>query len=210
MAPGAGNGTHRLSLGHLRTTRGAPEAPRRAKAQAHSRAEAATAAALPGAGRGPRTRPAGPQRGPASEKRSLRQEDPTERGRGRIPHPPPSTHYRQAGKRDEGPTGRTRRAVPFAMNVRPSPGAALARPRRARSHHIDRLRRRKGGDNPGSRLAGEDRFHPGACFGLTSPAPQGERQTTQNGERLTRGTEPWKRVSSQSPSAVPTAGSARW
>lgn len=38
----------------------------------------------------------------------------------------------------EGPAGGARRAVPLGTSVRPSSGAALARPGRARRHHIDR------------------------------------------------------------------------
>lgn len=64
----------------------------------------------------------------------------------------------------------------------------------AKSPH--RSANRREGD-PGSRGPGEDHRQHGACFGLASPTPQGERQTTQTGERLTRGTEPWKRASSQ-------------
>lgn len=48
-----------------------------------------------------------------------------------IPQPLPSTHHRRWGG-EERPAGRTRRAASFAMNVRPSPDAALARARRQR------------------------------------------------------------------------------
>ena len=70
----------------------------------------------------------------ASEGRLPRQgttAPPTPRGRGRgsavepeDAAPLPPRHRQRAGWRSEGPAGRARRAGPFAMNVRPSSGAA--------------------------------------------------------------------------------------
>lgn len=47
-----------------------------------------------------------------------------ESGIGPDSAPLPSARHQRARQRGEGPANRTRRAVPFAMNVRPSPGAA--------------------------------------------------------------------------------------
>lgn len=191
-APGPGTAHTGSASG---TSGNDPERPRSTEAEARHRAEAARRQPSPTRG-GPPTRPSAAQSGRrAGSTRYVK--GPRERGRGRVPHPRPSPHRERAGRRGEGPAGRTRRAGPFAMNVRPSPGAALARPGRAQSHHIDR---QSGRERPGEQ--GETRRGPllgGACYGLAGPTPQGGRPTTRNGERLTRGSEPWKRASSHRP-----------
>lgn len=82
------------------------------------------------------------------------------------------------------------------MNACPSPGAALARPRRAQSHHIDQ-RERKGTPRERGKTQRGPAFGRGArSSGLASPAPRESGRRHRTRERLTRGSEPWKRASS--------------
>lgn len=144
-----------------------------------------TATALPGAGKRAAHAACRPPERTGQREAFATSRGPHRARSGPESAPPPSTHYRQAGKRDEGPTGRTRRAVPFAMNVRPSPGAALARPRRARSHHIDRLRRRKGG--PRERVSRRGPFSPRSLLRPHQPRPPGRAaDDTERGTPDTR------------------------
>lgn len=151
------------------------------------------AAALPKAEGGPHTR------GPATDRgwqaRSIRCVSRPQGGVGagfRTPafHTPPRDveERREARGQDEksGPVRHERPSLAWR-------GFGPAQ-ESARSPHRS-VDRREG--DPGSGGPGEDHRQHGACFGLAGPTPQGERQTTQTGERLTRGTEPWKRASSQ-------------
>ena len=152
--PGNGKRQHRLGLGHLRDD---PERPRSTTESRAARARAPNGRAR-GAAEGrpspcrdegrPGGTPATGGGGGQDGEGPRRQQDPGPRhrhetqrqGRGAGPgfaplpfHAPP--RRRPGGER--APRAEARRAASFATNVRPSSGAAWARPGRARGHHID-------------------------------------------------------------------------
>ncbi|XP_013374619.1 PREDICTED: brain acid soluble protein 1-like [Chinchilla lanigera] len=110
-----------------RVTGGTPSPPRR---RTHPRSTGTSDGARGASNHGKRPQAPAP-RHKAEERREV----------GPDSAPLPSAHHQRAGQRSEGPAGRTRRAVPFAMNVRPSPGAALAPAQEsARSPHRSKIK----------------------------------------------------------------------
>lgn len=143
--------THQRSSGHLRRPTGTgnntatrPRAPEgrpgmlqghrqrpgeRAHAPGKARGAAATRPAPPWGGAAFETQPRGTGGASAASRRPRHRPRHKARGRGarsgRIPHPCRLPHVtRSGGERARGPASRARRAVPFAMNVRPSSGTA--------------------------------------------------------------------------------------
>lgn len=186
---GTGNSTHRLSLRHLRKRPGAPQEHRSRGAPSRRRG---TAAALPDAGRATRTALGRPERA-AGGKHPLRQRTPGARSRPGSA-PPPFPAPRTGGEGRRGARGQDEKSWPIRHEC-PSLAWRGFGPAQesAKSPH------RSAGWAGETRGAGGDPARTasrGACYGLAGPTPQGERPTTRNGERLTRGSEPWKRASS--------------
>lgn len=189
-----------------RATRSAPGAQRRTQAEAHPRAKAAQQATLPLAERAAHAQTAWPPReGSERDTHSLRQRGPQGGVAAGFRTPafhtaPRGAEERRGARRQDEKIGPIRHECPSLAWCGFGPAQESAK-----SPH-----RSVSGRNAGSGgKPSEGRFHQGARFGLAGPVPHGGRQTTQNGERLTRGTEPWKRASSQKPPSVPAAGSAR-
>lgn len=175
-----GCGTHQLSLRHLKEQPGALQehsgGPRRRRTHAPRQRSRRPFPSR----RGPRTRkqPGRPERA-ASETRIRYVRGDPRAGSRPDSAPLPSTQRREARRRGEGPAGRTRRSAPFAMNVRPSPGAALARPRRAQNHHIDQSAggTQGAGENPARAVFTKE---PASASPAPSPTEGDRRHRTEN------------------------------
>lgn len=122
-----------------------------------------------------------------------------------LPHPPQGA--RGKDRRGAPRTDREERTHSLGTPV-PRPARLKARPGRARPHHINQLSQSKGvgGGGRGREGTGEDSHRRGPALSLTGnlPSPTTShlrrgRPTTPGGERLTRGTEPTGRGSSQPP-----------
>lgn len=138
-----------------------------------------TAAALPPRRREGHTHTPWPPTEGSKREASAASADPRA-GSGPGSAPLPSTGRQETGRRGERPTGRTRRAVPFAMNVRPSPGAALARPRRAQSHHIDQPTEGRGTRGAGDPARTIVNTEPASASPAPHPRESGRRHRREN------------------------------